>query len=121
MDHRRIPELYCGFRRRRGRGPTIYPAACSPQAWAAGAPFLLLQAMLGLEFDPEGRRILLVNPRLPTFASKVTIRNLTLGGASVDIAMRQDGHAVSLQVLRTAGDLHAALIFDASTRPKGPD
>ena len=121
MDHRRIPELYCGFRRRRGRGPTIYPAACSPQAWAAGAPFLLLQAMLGLEFDPEGRRILLVNPRLPTFASKVTIRNLTLGGASVDIAMRQDDHAVSLQVLRTAGDLHAALIFDESRRPRDAD
>ena len=56
MDHRRIPELYCGFRRRPGRGPTLYPAACSPQAWAAGAPFLMLQAMLGLEFDHEGRQ-----------------------------------------------------------------
>ena len=54
MEHRRIPELYCGFRRRPGRGPTLYPAACSPQAWAAGAPFLMLQAMLGLEFDHEG-------------------------------------------------------------------
>ena len=40
MEHRRIPELYCGFRRRPGRGPTLYPAACSPQAWAAGAPVL---------------------------------------------------------------------------------
>ena len=52
MDQRRLPELFCGFRRRMGRGPTLYPAACSPQAWASGAPFLLLQAMLGLEFDP---------------------------------------------------------------------
>ena len=54
MEHRRIPELYCGFRRRPGRGPTLYPAACSPQAWAAGAPFSMLQTMLGLRIRPRG-------------------------------------------------------------------
>src|SRR5581483_4693927 len=68
MEHRRIPELYCGFRRRVGRGPTLYPAACSPQAWAAGAPFAMMQAMLGLQFDHAARRVLLVNPRLPASA-----------------------------------------------------
>jgi glycogen debranching enzyme len=118
MDHRRIPELYCGFRRRPGRGPTLYPAACSPQAWAAGAPFLLLQAALGLEFDPDGRRILLVNPSLPPFAGEVTIRNLGLGDASADIAVRKHGGALSLQILRASGDLHVALVFDANARPR---
>jgi glycogen debranching enzyme len=113
MDQRRIPELYCGFRRRHGCGPTAYPSACAPQAWAAGAPFLMLQALLGLEFDPEGRRILLVNPCLPASTSTVTIRNLTLAGASADIVVRQDGRAVSLEVLRAAGDLHAALVLHA--------
>ncbi len=49
---RRLPELLCGFQRRRGRGPTLYPVACSPQAWASGALLLMLQASLGLEFDP---------------------------------------------------------------------
>ena len=38
MDLRRLPELYCGFQRGRERGPTLYPVACSPQAWAAGTP-----------------------------------------------------------------------------------
>ena len=48
MDLRRLPELYCGFQRGRERGPTLYPVACSPQAWAAGTPLLLLQSCLGL-------------------------------------------------------------------------
>ena len=93
MEHRRIPELYCGFRRRPGRGPTLYPAACSPQAWAAGAPFLMLQAMLGLEFDHEARRVVLVNPCLPASAGRIIVRNLTLGDANIDFAVSQDGEA----------------------------
>ena len=55
MDLRRPPELFCGFRRTPGKGPTLYPVACSPQAWASAAPLALLQACLGLEFDsPRG-------------------------------------------------------------------
>ena len=53
MDLRRLPELFCGFQRGRERGPTLYPVACSPQAWARGTPLLLLQSSLGLEFDPR--------------------------------------------------------------------
>jgi glycogen debranching enzyme len=115
MEHRRTPELYCGFRRRLGRGPTLYPAACSPQAWAAGAPFAMLQAMLGLEFDHRGRRVLLVNPTLPASAGRVVVRNVILGDASVDFALWQDGDAISMQVLRTKGDLQISLHFDADT------
>ncbi|GMA78195.1 hypothetical protein GCM10025880_46120 [Methylorubrum aminovorans] len=37
-DQKRLPELFCGFMRRRQRGPVSYPVACSPQAWAAAAP-----------------------------------------------------------------------------------
>lgn len=56
LDQRRIPPPLCGFRRRAGRGPTVYPAACSPQAWAAAAPFSLVESMLGLEFRPADGR-----------------------------------------------------------------
>ena len=114
MEHRRIPELYCGFRRRPGRGPTLYPAACSPQAWAAGAPFWMLQAMLGLHFDHAARRILLINPDPPASAGRIIVRNLMLGDASIDFALCQDGKAVSVQVLRTRGDVQISLLFDAS-------
>src|SRR5438477_302718 len=43
----RLPELFCGFHREHGQGPTPYPVACSPQAWAAGSLFMLLGACLG--------------------------------------------------------------------------
>lgn len=116
MEHRRIPELYCGFRKRPGRGPTLYPAACSPQAWAAGAPFLMLQAMLGLEFDCAARRVLLVNPCLPASAGRIIVRNLALGEANIDFALCRDGDGVSVQVLRLTGDLQISLLFNVTAK-----
>jgi glycogen debranching enzyme len=102
MDDRRTPELFCGFRRRTGRGPTLYPAACSPQAWAAGAPFLLLHGMLGVAFDHAAHRIRLIRPALPEFIGDVTVRNLSLGGGSVDFTLRRQGARISLDVLRAS-------------------
>jgi glycogen debranching enzyme len=116
MDQRRLPELFCGFRRRKGRGPTLYPAACSPQAWASGTPFLLLQAMLGLAIDHAGRRIELVNPTVPAFVGDIIIRNLRLDDAAADFVVRQDGGAISVQVLRATPGLQVSLIFDPPPR-----
>ncbi len=111
MDLRRLPELYCGFQRGRQRGPTLYPVACSPQAWAAGTPLLLLQASLGLEFDPGRNEILLQNPRLPHFLEDVTLRNLRLGQSAVDLMVRRHGTDVSLQVLRNDGRIRVAAVY----------
>ena len=76
MDLRRLPELFCGFRRVPGKGPTFYPVACSPQAWASATPFAFLQACLGLSFDPAGERVRFRQPRLPDFLDQVVIRKL---------------------------------------------
>lgn len=111
MEMRRLPELYCGFQRGRQRGPTLYPVACSPQAWAAGTPLLLLQASLGLEFDPGRNEILLQNPRLPHFLEEVTLRNLRLGQSAVDLMVRRHGTEVSLQVLRNDGQIRVAAVY----------
>ena len=82
MDLRRLPELFCGFQRQRNRGPTLYPVACSPQAWASATPFSLIEASLGLEFDPRHQaRCACANPGLPAFLDEVTLRNLQLGGS----------------------------------------
>ena len=102
MDHRRIPELYCGFRRRPGRGPTLYPAACSPQAWAASSPFSLLASMLGLRFDPVERTVRLVNPVVPALAGSIAIRNLALGGASLDFVVGTKNGSPTLEVTRAS-------------------
>jgi len=122
MEHRRIPELYCGFRRRHGRGPTLYPTACAPQAWAAAAPFSMLEAMLGLEFDHAGRRIRLHDPVLPAAAGgALLVRNLSLGTARVDFALHRGASGVSLQVLRSVGDIEVSLVARSATAasPRG--
>ncbi len=111
MEFRRLPELFCGFQRNRGRGPTLYPVACSPQAWAAGTPFMLLQASLGLEFDSDRNEILLRSPQLPVFLDEVTLRNLQLGRSSVDLTVRRHGADVSLQILRNDGQIRVAVVY----------
>ena len=114
LDHRRIPELFCGFARRKGRGPTLYPAACSPQAWAAATPFFLIQSMLGLEIRPEEREVRLNNPVIPPSADgAIMLRNIGLADARADFVVRPSAEGgVSLEVLRVRGDLRISLVVD---------
>jgi glycogen debranching enzyme len=86
-DLRRLPELFCGFPRQRSQGPTFYPVACSPQAWAAAAPLLLLQACLRLDFDTREPAITFEDPSLPPFLDEVIFRNLRQCAACLE-AMR---------------------------------
>jgi glycogen debranching enzyme len=111
MDLRRLPELFCGFQRERRRGPTLYPVACAPQAWASATPFTLLEAALGLEFDAQRGEIRLRNPRLPAFLNDVILRELQLGPSSVDLRVRRHGDDVSLEVLRTRGQIQVSIVL----------
>jgi glycogen debranching enzyme len=111
MDLRRLPELFCGFKRQRGRGPTLYPVACSPQAWAAATPFALLQASLGIEFEPGNHEIRLRNPHLPAFLDDVTIRGLRLGPARVDIAVQRVGREIAVRVIRNEGRIQVGTVY----------
>jgi len=111
MDLRRLPELFCGFRRERRRGPTLYPVACAPQAWASATPFTLLEAALGLEFDAGRGEIRLRNPRLPAFLNEVVLRDLRLGPSSVDLRVSRHGDEVSLEVLRTRGQIQVSIVL----------
>jgi glycogen debranching enzyme len=111
VDLRRLPELYCGFRKRRGAGPTLYPVACSPQAWASGSLFLMIQASLGVEFDPAAGAIRFRSPRLPPSFDQVILRQLGMNGATVDIELRRTGPHVSMRVLRNTGALQVSMIF----------
>ncbi|MGA8951217.1 MAG: amylo-alpha-1,6-glucosidase, partial [Xanthobacteraceae bacterium] len=113
MDQSRLPELFCGFQRQRGHGPTLYPVACSPQAWASATPFTLLEASLGLEFDPFNGEIRLRNPRLPPFLDEVTLRDLRLSSSSVDLRVRRHGDTVSLDTPRISGDIRVSIVFSS--------
>jgi glycogen debranching enzyme len=111
MDLRRLPELFCGFQRERRRGPTLYPVACAPQAWASATPFTLLEAALGIEFDVQRGEIRLRNPRLPAFLNEVILRDLQLGDSSVDLRLRRHGDEVSLEVMRTRGGIQVSIVL----------
>jgi glycogen debranching enzyme len=69
----RLPEAFAGYRREMTRYPVEYPTACSPQAWATGAPLLLLRSVLGME-SVEGR--LLVDPKLPVTAGWLEVLDI---------------------------------------------
>jgi glycogen debranching enzyme len=113
MDLRRLPELFCGFQRERRRGPTLYPVACAPQAWASATPFSLIESILGLEFQPRTNEIHLRNPRLPAFLDEVILRNLQVGQSSMDLKVRRHGEEVSLEVLQVRGKIQASVILSA--------
>lgn len=111
MDLRRLPELFCGFRRRRDKGPTLYPVACAPQAWAAAAPFALLAACLGFESDAASNTIRLRYPRLPEFLDWVRVQSLPIGESRLDVLLRRHGSDVAVNVLERKGPAELEVIL----------
>jgi glycogen debranching enzyme len=106
VDLRRLPELFCGFPRQKTRGPTFYPVACMPQAWAAAAPLYLLQSCAGLAFDPVARNVVFREPRLPSFLDEVILKGLRPdGGGGVDVALRRSNRHVVVDVLDRRGSV----------------
>ncbi len=108
-DYLRLPELFCGFTRRSPNRPVSYPVACSPQAWAAGAPFLMLQAMLGISARAE-RNLLTVNePHLPSWLHTVELRNLRVGSSRITLLFRREGEITSFSLLQREGDVRVVM------------
>jgi glycogen debranching enzyme len=104
MELQRLPELFCGFARRHGTAPTLYPVACSPQAWASAAPFAFLEACLGLTCDYAAGEIRFENPTLPEFITSLCIRRLKLGDSEVDVELHRHEGNVAVNVLRRSGN-----------------
>nr|BBH89999.1 amylo-alpha-1,6-glucosidase [Thermosporothrix sp. COM3] len=96
FEHMRLPELYCGFSQRPGFGPTRYPVACSPQAWATGAPFLLLTSLLGMTADGEQGRLTLEQPVLPPWLNTLEIKDLYPGARQVHLYLQRKGTTVEV-------------------------
>ena len=105
FDLARLPELFCGFTRRHGEDATRYPVACSPQAWAAGSVFMLLQAVLGLEVDAPARQVRFRHSHLPDFLDNLSVSGLRVGDATVDVAIGRQPLGVDVRVLRRRGDV----------------
>jgi glycogen debranching enzyme len=110
LDLHRMPELFCGFKKQAGIGPTLYPSACSPQAWAAGAVFLLLQACLGMTIRASEATIYLFYPRLPESLPKVSIHGLRVGQSSVDLEIHRSEEGVTVNPGDGAGGLKVVMV-----------
>ncbi|HVU90494.1 MAG TPA: glycogen debranching N-terminal domain-containing protein [Pirellulales bacterium] len=110
FELRRTPELFCGFPRRNGEGPTLYPVACSPQSWAAAAVFYILQSCLGLTIDAPRRQVRFTRPVLPESLSCVTIKNLRVRDAVADLVLDRYSHDVGISVTRKEGALEIVAI-----------
>ena len=110
LDFHRLPELFCGFVRRPGQGLTRYPVACNPQAWAAGSPFMALQACLGLSIIASERKVIFQNPILPRFVGEMQIKNLKVGTASVDLLLRRHDFDVGITVIRREGQVEVVSV-----------
>jgi glycogen debranching enzyme len=105
VELHRLPELFCGLERRKGEGPTLYPVACSPQAWAAGAVFLVLQSCLGISIDEERNQIVFDRPYLPEGIPQLWIKNLRVGADFVDLILDRQRESVGVQVLEKRGSV----------------
>ncbi|MGE0868464.1 MAG: glycogen debranching N-terminal domain-containing protein [Kofleriaceae bacterium] len=110
FDLHRMPELFCGFPRQEHAGPTPYPVACLPQAWAAGAVFMLLQACVGLDIDAPSHQIRVSRPVLPDNVDHLTIRNLRVGDAVADLIIERADRHVAVHVDRCDGELEIVAV-----------
>jgi glycogen debranching enzyme len=110
MDFARLPELFCGFPRRQQKGPTEYPVACSPQAWAAAAPLALVQATTGLHFDAKADEIRFVRPKLPNTLNMLRFRRLSLGDSRADVVLWRSGREVAVEVEQRLGSAKVVTI-----------
>jgi glycogen debranching enzyme len=117
FDLHRLPELFCGFHRRVGESPTLYPVSCAPQAWAAGAVLLLLQACLGFEIGGVRRELSMANPFLPPFLREVQIRDLRVGDGTIDLILTRHGDDVVADVTRAEGVSFLNPVVGFSSRP----
>ena len=110
VDLHRLPELFCGLKRRPTEGPTLYPVACSPQAWAAAAPFLILEGCLGISVQADRGRVIFDCPFLPEGIPQLFIRNLRCGTASIDLALERRNGSVLVHCESKPEDLEIVTI-----------
>jgi glycogen debranching enzyme len=118
MENQRLPELFCGFERQKGKSPTSYPVACSPQAWSVAAIFMMIQACLGLKIDAARKTITLNNPVLPSFLNDITVTNLRLNDKLIIFQVRKNKQGLHASLLSSNSDVtievHGKGVFETA-------
>jgi glycogen debranching enzyme len=100
IELQRLPELYCGFSRRRNEGPTAYTVACSPQAWSVAAVFMLIQSFLRIEINALSKTIVFNKPQLPDYLDKISISNLRIGENICQFELYRHKYDVAFNIIQ---------------------
>jgi len=108
FKYNRLPELFCGFSHKEMKEPIEYPVACSPQAWACGSIYLIIQSLLGINLDVANNKIYL-KPILPDEINKVEVKNLKIGDNRADFILMKEGNCIKLGKVKVEGNVE--LIF----------
>lgn len=103
-EFQRLPELFCGMPRTKGKHPILYPVSCSPQAWASGAFFMILQSMLGIQPEAHLGTLHIRNPVLPDFLDELTVENLCVGNSKVSLQFSRFRERTLANLLSVSGD-----------------
>ena len=105
QPYKRPPELFCGYGRTNDNAPVQYPVACSPQAWATGSIFQLLQMMANLVPDAPSNCLRIIEPALPESMNRLSFQNLRVGSTLVDLEFERSGSITACRVARKRGNL----------------
>jgi glycogen debranching enzyme len=110
QSYERPPELFCGYdRNSESDRPVQYPVACSPQAWATGSIFQLLQMMLNLVPDAPNNQLRIIDPALPESINKLSLNNLRIGSTLLDLEFERSGSSTACRVMKKRGNLRVII------------
>lgn len=109
QPYQRPPELFCGYERNGDRSPVQYPVACTPQAWATGSIFQLIQMIVNLVPDAPNNCLRIIDPALPESISRLSLHNLQVGTTVLDLEFERSGGTTACRVARKRGNLRVVI------------
>jgi glycogen debranching enzyme len=109
QSYQRPPELFCGYELNGDNAPVQYPVACTPQAWATGSIFQLLQMMVNLVPDAQNNCLRIVDPALPESINRLSLHNLRVGRTILDLEFERVGSTTSCRVANKRGNLRVVI------------
>jgi len=110
IELQRLPELFCGFDRRKGEGPTSYPVACSPQAWSVAAVFMLLESCLRMEINAKTKKIHFYGPVMPEGIDFLEIKGLKLDNDYADLTLYMDRQSIGVKITACPSPWQVSLV-----------
>jgi glycogen debranching enzyme len=109
FPYARFPELFCGFSAEEVPVPVQYPVACRPQAWASGAPLLMIRSYGGLSADAGAGRLYIDRPRLPAWLDRMEILGMRVGDTRLDLVFTNREGVTATEVPRKDGELEVLI------------